>query len=906
MTPGAFHAAASFARFPAASFAIVLFMLPHPNVMLLILRLLALFFLVATSHAAERVGAAKATLPDFSPGAEYADDRRMHQGIPSIERARNGRLWVAWYGGGLGEDQHNFIMLTTSGDDGSSWSPLKLVIDPDGGGPVRAFDPCLWHDPQGRLWFFWSQKDNVSMHNFAIMTEDASVENPEWSQPRYISAGVMLNKPTVLSSGEWLLPTCIWRDERSSRILRSTDRGATFEEFGSATIPKYEDRNGDENMIVERKDGSLWMPVRTGYGLGESFSKDRGKTWSDVAPSPIQHAESRFFIRRLASGRLLMVRHAGTVRSHLTAYLSEDDGRTWGKGLLIDERGGVSYPDAIEGPPGEICLVYDYNRKTNEKHILMTVFHEDDVQRGSFDEGARQRVLVNRATGRNPVTQPFDVAVFGATPSGIAAAIAAKRAGVPHVTLADPSSHVGGRFAETIGFGEIQRMKPESVGGLWSELRAKVDAHYGKATETAEPHVMEQLLRQWLKDEGVVFADRFQPVRADKQDGRLVRVYADWRGRIEASVFIDATYYGDLLPIAGVGFTIGRESRAQYGESLAGVLLKLVDPPGPIDLPVMSSPVSGFATDGKTLLPHVHGLTTDVREGDGDTHLQCANLYACLTKDPANRLEFTAPTNYDPAEFELLRREIIRLGKDARFGFGGGVPGDKAKMNDGVSYLLHWGLAGGADAYPAATPKERRQIWETHRGYTHRLLWFLRTDAAVPEPIRQNLQQWGLPKDEFIDNGHWPYDLYAREGRRMLGDFVMTQRDLFDDITKPDAIALGCFPVDSHVVRRLATPDGKEVINEGGYLVIPPLYEIPYRALTPKAAECDNLLVTSALGSSRVAFNSLRVEPTWMMLGQAAGIAAAMTQKDKTTVQSVNVADLQRRLQEAGVPFRKP
>ena len=869
--------------------------------------LLALLLMpLAALRAADETGARKPTLPDFSPKAEYADARRMHQGIPSIERARNGRLWAAWYGGGLGEDQHNYVMLATSGDDGRTWSPLKVVIDPDGHGPVRAFDPCLWHDPQGRLWFFWSQKDPGSMHNFAIMTEDASGENPVWSQPRHLSVGVMLNKPTVLTSGEWLMPTCLWRDQRSSRILRSTNQGATFEEFGSATIPKYADRNGDENMIVERKDGSLWMLVRTGYGLGASISKDRGKTWTDVAPSGIEHAESRFFIRRLASGQLLMVRHAGTVRSHLTAYLSADDGHTWGKGLLIDERGGVSYPDAIEGPPGEIRLIYDYNRKTVEKHVLMSVFHEDDVRRGSFDERARPRVVVNQATGRNPITQPYDVAIFGATPSGIAAAIAARRAGIQHVALADPSAHVGGRFAETIGFGEVDRMKPESVGGLWTELRAKVDAHYGKKTATPEPHVMEQILRAWLKAEGVVFVDRFQPVRADKKDARLVRIYSEYRGRIEAAVFIDATYYGDILPLAGVSFTIGREARAQYGESLAGVLLKLVNPPGPIDLPVMSSPISGLAADGKTLLPHVQGLTTDVREGEGDTHLQCANLYACLTKDPANRLELAAPQNYNPAEFELLRREITRLGKDAKFGFGGGVPHSKTKMNDGVNYLLHWGLAGGADAYPAATPKERRRIWETHRDYTHRMIWFLRTDASVPESIRQNLQQWGLPKDEFADNAHWPYDLYAREGRRMIGDFVMTQRDLFADLTKPDAIALGSFPVDSHVVRRLATPDGKAVINEGGYLVIPPIYEIPYRALTPKAAECDNLLVTSALSSSRVAFNSLRVEPTWMMLGQAAGIAAAMTQKDGTPVQRVQVAELRKRLQEASVPLRKP
>lgn len=868
--------------------------------------LAALFLIPLALRAADETGAAKITRPDFSPGAMYGDDRRMHQGIPSIERAKNGRLWATWYGGGLGEDQHNFVMLATSGDDGRSWSPLKLVIDPDGSGPVRAFDPCLWHDPQGRLWLFWSQKDAASMHNFAIRTDDATVETPAWTEPRRISAGVMLNKPTVLSSGEWLMPTCIWRDDLSSRILRSTDQGASFEQIGGATIPKYEDRNGDENMIIERRDGSLWMLVRTGYGLGESFSKDRGKTWTDVAPSGIEHAESRFFIRRLASGSLLMVRHAGTARSHLTAYLSDDDGRTWGKGLLIDERGGVSYPDAIEGPPGEIRLIYDYNRKTVEKHILMTVFREEDVRRGSFSEQARHRVIVNQATGRNPITQPYDVAVIGATPAGIAAVIAAKRAGIAHVVLADASAHVGGRFAETIGFGEIQRMSPATVGGLWTELRAKVDAHYGKPTETPEPHVMEQILRDWLAAEGVVFADRFEAVRADKKDSRIVRVYSEWRGRIEAPVFIDATYYGDLLPVAGVSFTLGRESRAQYGESLAGVLLKLVNPPGAIDLPVMSSPISGLAADGKTLLPHVQGLTTDVREGDADTHMQCANLYACLTKNPANRIDLTVPEKYDPAEFELLRREITRLGKDAKFGFGGGVPADKTKVNDGVNYLLHWGLAGGADSYPTANAKDRRRIWQTHRDYTHRLLWFLRNDAAVPESIRQNLQQWGLPRDEFTDNGHWPHDLYAREGRRMAGSHIMTQRDLFDDIRKPDAIALGGFPVDSHVVRRLATPDGKEVINEGGYLVIPPIYEIPYRALTPKAAECENLLVTCALSSSRVAFNSLRVEPTWMMLGQAAGTAAAMSFTTKAPVQKLDTTALQEHLRASAVPFRRP
>jgi len=864
--------------------------------------------LLAALHAAVPEGAARPTMPDFAPGPAYADCRRMHQGIPSIERARNGRLWATWYGGGLGEDHWNYVMLATSADDGHTWSPLKLVIDPDGGGPVRAFDPCLWHDPKGRLWLFWGQKDAAAMHNFAIMTEDATGADPVWTPPRRISAGVMLNKPAVLSTGEWLLPTCIWRDDLSSRIVCSKDEGATWEQIGGATIPVYADRNGDENMIIERADGTLWMLVRTGYGIGESFSKDRGKTWTPVARSAIPHAESRFFIRRLQSGRLLLVRHNAPVikqRAHLTAFLSGDDGRTWVGGLLLDERGGVSYPDAVEGPSGEIRLIYDYNRRGDEKQVLMAVFTEEDVLRGRFGDKARLRVTVNRATGRNPITQPYDVAVFGATPAGVAAAIAARRAGAEHVALADPSTHIGGRFAETIGFGEVNLMDPSSVGGLWPELRAKVDAQYGLPTETPEPHVLERILRDWLAAEGVIVVDRFQPAAVDKNGVRITRVRSDWRGRLEASVFIDASYAGDLLPLAGVDFTTGREPRARYGESLAGVVLRLERPPGEVVEPVHRLPVSGFAADGKTLLPHVHGLTSEVVEGEGDSHTQCGNLYACLCREPSNRVELTRPERYDPGEFELLRRELALQGEEARFGFGfGGVPNAKAKVNDGVPFLVHWGLVGGSDGFAAAAPAERRRMWEEHRDYMGRLLWFLKTDPAVPAALRERFAPWSLPKDEFADNAHWPYDLYAREGRRMRGGFVMTQRDLFEATAKPDAIALGSFPVDSHAVRRLASPDGKEVVNEGGFLVRTPVYQIPYRILTPKDSECDNLLVTCAFSASRVAFNSLRVEPTWMMTGQAAGAAAALALQAKRPVQQVDVAALQSRLRDAGVPYK--
>jgi hypothetical protein len=275
----------------------------------------------------------------------------MFQGIPGIERAANGRLWATWYGGGTGEDRHNYIMLVTSSDNGKTWSKLRLVIDPDRGGPCRAFDPCLWHDPDGRLWLSWAQSQGCE-HLWAIHTEEPGSENPNWSAPRLLAQGIMMNKPTFLSGGTWLLPVANWGREGSCGVVCSTDRGKTWQKLGQANIPKRSHRQCDEHMIVERKDGSLWMLVRTNYGIGQSVSTDRGKTWKG--------------------------------------------------GLMIDERDGVSYPDAVESPEGVVYLIYDYHR-TSDKQILMAVFTEADVLAGRWVSSvARQRVVVNQATGTRP------------------------------------------------------------------------------------------------------------------------------------------------------------------------------------------------------------------------------------------------------------------------------------------------------------------------------------------------------------------------------------------------------------------------------------------------------------------------------------------------------------------------
>jgi len=357
------------------------------------------------------------------PGPEYAESTRKFQGIPGIERAPNGRFWVAWYGGGVGETHDNYVLLATRAPGEEKWSEVKLVIDPDGGGPVRAFDPCLWLDPLGRLWLFWAQEGGSRPNLdplgrpwlfsaqeggsrsvvWAIVAEDPGLEHPTWSRQRKISDGVLMNKPLVLSSGEWLLPVADWGSAESAGVKSSTDQGKTWKHLGAASVPEEKQRSADEHMIVERRDGSLWMLVRTGYGIGESTSTDRGKTWSDVAPSSIQHPTARFFIRRLASGKLLLVKHGPiehrTWRSHMTAYLSDDDGRTWSGGLLLDEREYVSYPDGVQAPDGTIHLVYDYHRR-RDKEVLLATFREEDVAAGALvSSQGRLRILINKATG---------------------------------------------------------------------------------------------------------------------------------------------------------------------------------------------------------------------------------------------------------------------------------------------------------------------------------------------------------------------------------------------------------------------------------------------------------------------------------------------------------------------------
>lgn len=380
----------------------------------MIFRLL-LFTLLSAAWAADPHDPLQPVPLNLNPGPKYASSTRLFQGIPGLERAPNGRLWAVWYAGGPDEPTEgpgNYVVVVTSGDDGKSWSDPVLVIDPPG--DVRAYDSTLWHDPQGRLWLFWAQSSHKwdgRSGVWAVSTTQSKQAKPNWSAPRRLSDGIMMNKPTALTTGEWLLPVSVWAEApgsgtraeyrvdlgplKGANVFRTQDMGRTVTRLGQT---RAVDSIFDEHSVVERRDGTLWMLLRTRSGIAESVSTDRGLTWTPATPSPIPHVNSRFFIRRLRSGNLLLVRHDSPdrkTRSHLKAYLSSDDGRTWTGGLLLDERTGVSYPDGVEDKDGVIRIIYDHDRR-GDREILMAVFREDDVRNATPGAGTRLRVLVNK------------------------------------------------------------------------------------------------------------------------------------------------------------------------------------------------------------------------------------------------------------------------------------------------------------------------------------------------------------------------------------------------------------------------------------------------------------------------------------------------------------------------------
>ena len=496
-----------------------------------------------------------------------------------------------------------------------------------------------------------------------------------------------------------------------------------------------------------------------------------------------------------------------------------------------------------------------------------------------------------------------DVLVYGATPGGVCAAIGAAREGAS-VVLLEPTEHIGGLSTGGLSHCDSNQMDRTTVMGLFDEWHRRIVADYAargrpapydptkkdQARWTFEPHVAMRVTRAMLSEAGV----RVQAGRALQRvvrDGpRIVGIVTGsetWKAR----VFVDGTYEGDLMAAAGVDWVIGREGRDEFGESLAGK-----------QYPKPRIDIDGFDAGGN-LLPL---LTTQDAGADaaGDDCVMTYSFRLCLTEDPENRVPMPPPARYDAARFEVVRR-AIKAG--ARVGFDlYPLPGGKFDGNNSIGGQFSLGLVGGGRAWHAADAAGRRRIWEEHRQYTLELYRFLTTDPAVPEKVRQRYARLGLCRDEFTAHDHFPPALYVRESRRMRGLHVISQRDILDEPAKPDPIAVSSFPIDSHDCQRVASRGGG-VINEGTIFPVRKkqpargyAYQVPYRAVLPKAEQCDNLLVPVALSCTHVGICSLRIEGTWMVVGHSAGVAAALAAADDVAPQALDYPRLSARLRAQG------
>jgi len=524
-----------------------------------------------------------------------------------------------------------------------------------------------------------------------------------------------------------------------------------------------------------------------------------------------------------------------------------------------------------------------------------------------------------------------DICVFGGTSGGVTAAVQAARMG-KSVILAEPGKHLGGMTSG--GLSAVDIGDPRSVGGLAREYFTRLAATVGvklawdqefkaagggPATGGAyaiEPHKAEQVFADMVAQAGVKvhFNARLASVRKDGP--RLNELVVENGDIFRAKVFLDTTYEGDLMAKAGVSYTLMREGRQQYGEKYAGIIYEeKYQPrtnhlkPGPHgrvpggqgvwdrDFPLDPYLVKGDPKSG--LLPLLNEGEPGT-PGDAAPGVQAYCYRLCLTTNPANMIPITPPSDYDPKRYELVARFIeasLAIGDDMDlrwFSKHDPLPNDKWDFNTAT---FGGNLPGASHAWPEASYAQREKIAKKHEDYHRGLLHFLATDPRVPERVRRDMQRFGLPKDEFTDNGGWPHQIYVREARRMVGDFVMTENHTFGRQPVAKSIGLGSYGTDVHEIRRIVK-DGV-VIREGkiatGRDGAPP-YAVGYDAIVPKRSECENLLVPFAMSCSHVAFASIRMEPVFMVTSQSAATAACQSIDDRKAVQEVEYARLKSRL----------
>ncbi len=500
--------------------------------------------------------------------------------------------------------------------------------------------------------------------------------------------------------------------------------------------------------------------------------------------------------------------------------------------------------------------------------------------------------------------QEYDLVVYGGTAGGVMTAVAGARQGLK-VVLVNPNGHIGGMVSG--GLSATDTGRREVIGGLSLEFYYRAGRHYGldrhlqEIAWLPEPKVAEAIMRAMLKESGVTVVEnhRLREKTGVRKDGvRIVEITTENGARFQGKVFADATYEGDLMAQAGVNYTFGREGISQYGEALAGVRAVTPSHQFPIDIP---------ARDEKgNLLPEVSAEPRG-EPGSADKRIQAYNFRVVATDVAENRVPWPKPANYDPGRYELLLRYIngmaAYLGRTMEFtdvSSTGRIPNGKADLNNRGGFSTDY--IGKNYGYPDGSYAGRERIWKDHEDYQKGFYYFLANDPRLPESMRRTAREWGLSRDEFTGSGHWPHQLYVREARRMVGEYVSIQKDLQIELTKPDAIGMGSYNSDSHNLQRFVNDKGF-VENEGDVQVGVKPYQIPYRSLIPRRAEAANLLVPVCFSASHVAYSSMRMEPQYMIIGHASGVAAALAVKKGVAVQDVPLADLRKTLLAEGAVF---
>ena len=511
----------------------------------------------------------------------------------------------------------------------------------------------------------------------------------------------------------------------------------------------------------------------------------------------------------------------------------------------------------------------------------------------------------------------YDVVIYGGTAAGVTAAVQAKRLGKT-VVIVSPEKHLGGLSSGGLGFTDTGNKAV--IGGLAREFYHRVWRHYqqpeawrwqkreaygnkGQGTPAVdgaqrtmwifEPHVAERIFENLIREHEIeVIRDRWLDRQAGvrKHNGRIVSITTLDGSEFAGKMFIDATYEGDLMAAAGVGYHVGRESNAVYGERWNGVQKGARHHGHYFKKPIDPYVKPGERSSG--LLPRI-SKEAPAEDGEGDKRIQAYCYRMCLTRVPANRVPFPKPQNYDPSEYELLLR-VFESGWRETLDKFDPIPNEKTDTNNHGPFSTD--NIGMNYDYPDGGYERRREILREHQRYQQGLMYFMANDQRVPKDVRERMAEWGLAKDEFTDNGHWPHQIYVREARRMIGDYVVTEHDCLSTRETPESVGMGSYGIDSHNVQRYVTAEGF-VQNEGdiGVAVKKP-YRIARGALLPKRGECENLLVPVCVSSSHIAYGSIRMEPVFMILGQSAATIAALAIEKKLPVQEVEYAELRRRL----------